>query len=126
MKRVGTNIIRIMSYPNDGFDEGEWKKQVIHRLSILAAKAEQEGVILGHENCVGWGAQSPEHLRILLEEVNSPALQVIFDSGNPIAHGGLTEECLGVLSGRYNPGFVIFILKMVIAMRKMRWFIVIR
>ncbi|MDY0092785.1 MAG: sugar phosphate isomerase/epimerase family protein [Candidatus Vecturithrix sp.] len=92
MKRVGTNIIRIMSYPNDGFDEGEWKKQVIHRLSILAAKAEQEGVILGHENCDGWGAQSPEHLRILLEEVNSPALQVIFDSGNPIAHGGMTED----------------------------------
>lgn len=92
MRRLGTKIIRIMSYPNDGYDEGAWKKHVIHRLGRLAALAEQEGVILGHENCDGWGAQSPENLRTLLEEVNSPALQAIFDCGNPIAHGGTRED----------------------------------
>lgn len=92
MKRLGTKIIRIMSYPNDGLEEPAWKNEVIRRIKALAAIAEQEGVVLGHENCDGWGAQSPETLKTLLEEVNSLALQVIFDTGNPITHGGTTED----------------------------------
>lgn len=92
MRQLGTRIIRIMSYPNDGFAEAAWKQEVIRRIKTLAHIAEQEGVILGHENCDGWGSQSPKHLSALLQEVDSPALQVIFDTGNPVGHGGATED----------------------------------
>jgi sugar phosphate isomerase/epimerase len=92
MRRLGTKIIRIMSYPNDGLDELSWQKEVIRRVKILAHIAEQEGVILGHENCEGWGAQSPEHLKSLVMEVDSPALKIIFDPGNPFSHDGTTED----------------------------------
>lgn len=92
MKKLGTKIIRIMSYPNDGLDELSWKKEVIRRVKELSNIAEEEGIILGHENCDGWGSQSPENLKTLIMEVDSPALQVIFDTGNPIAHDGSTED----------------------------------
>lgn len=92
IRKLGTKIIRIMSYPNDGLDETPWKNEVIHRIKALSNIAEQEGVILGHENCDGWGSQSPENLKTLLMEVDSPALQVIFDTGNPVGHNGTTED----------------------------------
>jgi sugar phosphate isomerase/epimerase len=92
MRKLNTNLIRIMSYPNDGLDDASWKKEVIRRVKELANIAEQEGVILGHENCDGWGSQSPANLKTLIEEVDSPALQIIFDTGNPVGHGGTTED----------------------------------
>jgi sugar phosphate isomerase/epimerase len=92
MHKLDTTIIRIMSYPNDGLDESSWKKEVIRRVKELSNIAEQEGIILGHENCDGWGSQSPENLKMLLMEVDSPALQIIFDTGNPVAHKGTTED----------------------------------
>ena len=52
-----------MSYPNDGLDERSWRDEVFRRMKALVNIAEQEGIILGHENCDGWGSQSPEHLR---------------------------------------------------------------
>ena len=92
MNRLETKIIRIMSYPNDNLDEASWRKETIRRLRELANIAAQEGIILGHENCDGWGSQSPDNLRALMEEIDSPALQIIFDTGNPIAHNGTTDD----------------------------------
>ena len=92
MKRLGTRLIRIMSYPNDGLDESSWRNEVFRRIKELTHIAEEEDVILGHENCDGWASESPENLKTLMQEVDSPALQVIFDTGNPIGHGGGTED----------------------------------
>ena len=74
------------------WDGSAWQKEVIRRLKELAHIAEQEGVILGHENCEGWGAQSPKHLKALIMEVDSPAFKMIFDPGNPLSHDGTTED----------------------------------
>lgn len=89
MHRFGCKIIRIMSYPNDKANplpEAEWHKAAVRRIKLLARIAEDGGVILVHENCDGWGGESPENSLRLLEEVNSPALKLLYDTGNVIAH----------------------------------------
>ena len=90
MHRFGTPFIRVMSYPNDPkhpLDEPEWRNEAIRRMRELAAIAEDGGVMLAHENCSGWGGLSAENSNILLGEVNSPALKVVFDTGNPVTYG---------------------------------------
>mgnify|MGYP000058810430 CR=1 FL=1 len=87
MKRLGTPYIRIMSYPNDGRPEEDWKQEVFRRIKELARMAEDGGVTLVHENCSGWGGLSPENTLELLEKVGSPALKLVFDTGNPPAEG---------------------------------------
>ena len=48
--------------------------------------AEDGGIILAHENCSGWGGLSAENSNILLGEVDSPALKVVYDTGNPVSY----------------------------------------
>lgn len=86
MQRMGTKFIRCMSYPNDGLADEAWRDEVVRRLSELARMAEDGGVMLLHENCNGWGGESPENTLELLERVNNPAFKLVFDTGNPFAH----------------------------------------
>lgn len=92
MRRLGTEYIRIMSYPNDGLEQREWRKEVFRRLKELTRIAAGENITLVHENCSGWGGRSAENLRILLEEMDSPNFQIVFDMGNPVAEGHPREE----------------------------------
>ena len=92
MRVLGTSFIRIMSYPNDGRDESLWKVEVFRRMKELVAIAEGEGIVLLHENCDGWASKTPEQLSELLSHFDSKALRVVFDTGNPIGHGGTVEE----------------------------------
>lgn len=90
MHRFDTPFIRVMSYPNDPkhpLDEDEWRREAISRMKTLAKIAEDGGIVLVHENCSGWGGLSAENSNILLGEVNSPALKVVFDTGNPVTYG---------------------------------------
>lgn len=90
MKRLNVPFIRVMSYPNDPkapIGEPEWRVESIRRMKVLAKMAEDAGVMLAHENCSGWGGLSAENSNILLGEVNSPALKVVFDTGNPVTYG---------------------------------------
>lgn len=89
MQRLGTRFIRCMSYPNSDppLARPEWRTRVIDRMKQLAAIAEDGGVVLVHENCDGWGGEGPRETMELLAEVGSPALKLVFDTGNPIAHG---------------------------------------
>ena len=89
MRRFKTQFIRVMSYPNDKdhpLPEREWRHEAIRRMKELAKMAEDGGVILAHENCSGWGGLSAENSNILLGEVGSPALKVVFDTGNPVTY----------------------------------------
>jgi len=90
MRRLGTRFIRIMSYPNDPkqpLPETAWRAEAIRRVRELTRIAEDEEIVLAHENCSGWGGLSPEANLELLDEVASPALQVLFDTGNPVSYG---------------------------------------
>lgn len=89
MHRLSVPFIRVMSYPNDKdhpLSEPDWRREAIRRMKILAQIAEDGGVTLVHENCSGWGGLSAENSNILLGEVNSPALKVVFDTGNPVTY----------------------------------------
>jgi len=80
---LGTKFVRIMSYVNNkGLPEAEWRKEALRRLKELAKMAEDGGVVLLHENCHGWASESPENTNDMLAEVNSPALKLVFDTGN--------------------------------------------
>ena len=87
MHTLGTRFIRCMSYPNKGWEETAWRDEVVRRLRELACMAADSGVTLVHENCDGWGGVSPANTLELLERVDSPALKLVYDTGNPVAHG---------------------------------------
>ncbi|WP_177154279.1 sugar phosphate isomerase/epimerase family protein [Actinosynnema pretiosum] len=84
---LGTRYVRIASYPNDGLAEPLWRARVLSRVRELAVRAEVAGVVLLHENCSGWAGTSAERALELLSEVGSPALGLLFDTGNPVVHG---------------------------------------
>jgi len=92
MQRLGTRLIRVMSYPNDGWPEAKWRQETIRRMRELARIAADGDVMMVHENCSGWGGTNPENQKILLEEVHSPHLQIAFDTGNPVGEGHAPEE----------------------------------
>ena len=92
MKRLNTRFIRVMSYPNDRLPEEQWRKEAIRRMKELARIAADGDVVMVHENCSGWGGVSAENQKILLEEVHSPNLQIVFDTGNPVGEGHPPEE----------------------------------
>ena len=87
MKKLNTKYIRVMSYPNDGRDEHLWREEVVKRLKELTRIAEEEGITLAHENCSGWGGVSAENCFELIEEIDSPAFRILFDTGNPAVEG---------------------------------------
>jgi len=87
LHELGTKFVRIMSYPNDNWAQDVWFREVVRRLSILAKIAEDQGLILVHENCSGWGGDSPENTLRMLEAVASPALKLVLDTGNPPSEG---------------------------------------
>jgi len=94
MRELGVKLIRVMSYPNDGLAKADWFKEAVRRLKELVGIAEAEGLVLAHENCSGYGGESPEMLGELLAAIPSPAFQVAFDTGNPPAHSGANADCV--------------------------------
>lgn len=92
MRRMNTRLIRIMSYPQGEADEKHWREEAFKRMGELVKRAEDAGIVLLLENCDGWASQSPKHFEEMLAHFSSPALRVVFDSGNAIAHGGTRED----------------------------------
>ncbi len=94
MRETGTKFLRIMSYPNakeSPWPRNQWKTETVRRIKELASIAEAEGVILGHENCNGYGADADGFLE-LVAEVDSPAFKLIFDTGNNSLHDNSCES----------------------------------
>jgi sugar phosphate isomerase/epimerase len=89
MHRLGTKLIRCMSYPNSDppLTEARWRNLVIRRLKALVQIAADAGVTLVHENCHGWAGDQASRSLALLEEIGSPSFRLLFDTGNPTAHG---------------------------------------
>src|SRR6266536_216372 len=91
---LGTRYLRIMSYPNDGRPAAAWRRAVLDRVGVLAARAERAGIVLLHENCAGWAGDRPERAIELLEAVARPALRLLFDTGNGVAYGYQARDFL--------------------------------
>ncbi|MEU2308408.1 sugar phosphate isomerase/epimerase family protein [Streptomyces misionensis] len=84
---LGCRLVRIMSYPNDGLTEGDWADRVLARTAVLADRAERAGLVLVHENCAGWAGDRADRALRLLRAVDSPALRLLFDTGNGVPYG---------------------------------------
>jgi sugar phosphate isomerase/epimerase len=91
---LGTRFVRIMSYPNAGLPDDEWRDRVVGRIRVLVDRAERAGLVLLHENCAGWAATDGTRMVELLTEVDSPALRLLFDVGNGVAHGYRARDVL--------------------------------
>lgn len=83
---LGCRFVRIMSWPNDGLADEDWRRTVLARTRRLAGQAEQAGLTLLHENCAGWAGVSADRALELLDSVDSPALRLLFDVGNGIEY----------------------------------------
>ncbi|GAB3300010.1 sugar phosphate isomerase/epimerase family protein [Parasphingorhabdus pacifica] len=83
---LGTRFVRIMSYPNDGLPETEWRDRVLDRIARLAERAAQHDVVLLHENCSGWAGTNADRMLQLITEAGGASLRLLFDTGNGIEH----------------------------------------
>jgi len=82
MKRLGTPMIRIMSYAQEQWGADQDEQERFRRLREIVKRFADEGLTAVHENCMNWGGFSAEHSLRLVEEV--PGLNLVFDTGNPV------------------------------------------
>lgn len=80
--RLGTKLIRVMSYGQNPWGEDQQEAERFRRLKEITSQLTQAGLTPVHENCMNWGGFSPQHTLRLIEEI--PGLKLVFDTGNPI------------------------------------------
>lgn len=81
MKKLGTKLIRIMSFKR--YESGDQKAQ--KRFKLLREVNDMftsEGLLPVHENCMNYGGMSWKHTIELVENV--PGLKLVYDTGNPV------------------------------------------
>ncbi|HEX8052750.1 MAG TPA: sugar phosphate isomerase/epimerase family protein [Thermoleophilaceae bacterium] len=84
---LGCTRLRVMSFLQEDVDDAGWRAESRRRLGELARRAEQLGLTLLHENCAGYGGRGPEESLELMAGVDSPALRLLFDTGNGLSYG---------------------------------------
>lgn len=87
LAKLGIKLVRGMSFKLTGdeqFDSPELEKIIFAKVGELVRICADHGVVYGHENCMNYGGQSYVHTMRLLDAVQSPALTLIFDTGNPV------------------------------------------
>jgi sugar phosphate isomerase/epimerase len=86
--RLGTRYIRLFSfYRPGGMSAQDVREPVLRQMSALARLAEQENVVLLHENEKDIYGDIPERVLDLIESVGSDALRVAWDSANFVQVG---------------------------------------
>jgi sugar phosphate isomerase/epimerase len=81
MQKLGTNIVRVMSYAQEPWGSDQQEQERFRRLREITARFTAAGITTAHENCMNWGGFSAEHTLRLIDEV--PGMKLIFDTGNP-------------------------------------------
>lgn len=79
MKRLGSSIIRIMSYARCEGDD-QFKEERFSRLREIVKRFKDAGLQPLHENCMNYGGMSFKHSLELVEHV--PGLKLLYDTGN--------------------------------------------
>lgn len=82
MKRLGTKLVRVMSYAQSPWGEDQSESERFRRLREIVKRFADAGLTAVHENCMNWGGFSADHTLRLVEEV--PGLKLVFDTGNPV------------------------------------------
>lgn len=102
MNALGTKYIRTMTWVPDEKDMVFSKNEGIRRYKELVKIAGDAGILLAHENCTGWGGLSAANMLELKEEVNSPNLVLLYDTGNIVSHGDDPEEFFKGIRGHFD------------------------
>ena len=79
MQRLGTKLIRIMSYARCEGEE-QYAQERFKRLTEVVRLFKAAGIQPVHENCMNYGGMSWKHTLELMENV--PGLKLIYDTGN--------------------------------------------
>lgn len=87
MHRLGSKLIRIMSYAICKDEQGndsmnQLKEERFRRLREVVQRFAAEGILPVHENCMNYGGMSYQNTLELIENV--PGLKLVFDTGNPV------------------------------------------
>lgn len=84
MQRLGTKLIRIMSFAvlSDRGPEDQMEEERFRRMRILHRMFADAGIEAVHENCMNYGGMGWTYTLRLIENV--PGLKLVFDTGNPI------------------------------------------
>jgi len=84
MQRLGTRLIRIMSYAIiDGREpEDQMAEERFERLRVIQKMFADSGVTCVHENCMNYGGMGWPYTLQLIENV--PGLKLVFDTCNPV------------------------------------------
>src|SRR5882724_2830967 len=81
MQRLGTKLVRIMSFAvRDGEDQMEEER--FRRLREITKLFLDAGIRPAHENCMNYGGMGWKFTLKMLENV--PGLKLVFDTGNPV------------------------------------------
>lgn len=84
MKRLGAELVRIMSFAvlKGRGPEDQMQKERFRRVRELHKMFTDEGLTPVHENCMNYGGMGWTYTLRLLENV--PGLKLAFDTGNPV------------------------------------------
>lgn len=98
MQKIGTKLVRIMSFkwwldkPTD--DDSQMFDERCRRVRELVTMFSDAGIQPVHENCMNYGGMGHTFTLRLLEKV--PGLKLVFDTGNPVASRDRTREAVDV------------------------------
>jgi sugar phosphate isomerase/epimerase len=86
MQRLGSKLIRIMSYAVLKDEQGnelpdQMKDERFRRVREMTRLFTDAGITPVHENCMNYGGMSYRHSLELID--NAPGLKLVFDTGNP-------------------------------------------
>jgi sugar phosphate isomerase/epimerase len=84
MKRLGTKLIRIMSFAvlKENAPDDQMEQERFGRLRELVKIFGDEGLTPVHENCMNYGGMGWPYTLKMIENV--PGLKLVFDTGNPV------------------------------------------
>ena len=91
MKRLGTKLVRIMSFAvlKGRPTQDQMKEERFKKLRMICNMFLDEGILPVHENCLCYGGMGWPFALEILE--NIPGLKLVFDTGNPVVEDDYTK-----------------------------------
>jgi sugar phosphate isomerase/epimerase len=95
MRRLGTKMIRIMSFAvlKDRGPDDQMADERFRRLRELQKMFTDAGITPVHENCMNYGGMGWQYTLRLVENV--PGLKLVFDTGNPVNSADVDKPKIG-------------------------------
>ncbi|NRA39202.1 MAG: TIM barrel protein [Planctomycetes bacterium] len=97
MQRLGTKMVRIMSFAvlKDRALDDQMETERFSRLREIQSRFMDAGIVPVHENCMNYGGMGSEYTLKMIDQV--PGLKLVYDTGNPVFS---EDRNAGVASGK--------------------------